>query len=85
MKTIKIAISDEAYGRLQNYPDKPRQQWGKRNTPEFYGNVLQMAMDSDSFRLREAQAQIQHLESVVRWRERENQKLQVKLKLATSK
>ena len=82
MKTITITISDEAYARLQNYPDKPRQRKGKRNTPEFYGNVLQMAMDSDSFRLREAQARIQTLEGVAKWRERENHRLETKLKLS---
>lgn len=80
MKDIKITISEESYRRLQDYPDKPRQQWGKRNTPEFYGHVLQMAMDSDSFKLREAQSQIRRLELVVSSQEEQIRRLEFRLK-----
>jgi hypothetical protein len=47
MKDIKATISDDMYRRLQDYPDKPRQKWGKHNTPEFYANACEhvAAMD----------------------------------------
>lgn len=79
MKTIQITISDGAYLRLQKYPDKPKQQWGKKNTPEFYGNVLQMAMDSDSFKLREAEQRIQGLEAGAKFQQDVIRKLQFRL------
>lgn len=85
MKDIKIAVSEEAYRRLQEYPDKPRQQWGKRNTPEFYGHVLQMAMDGDSFKLREAQHRIQRLEASVRSQQAQIRGLEFRLQQARPK
>ena len=69
MKKIVIVVSDESYRLLQNHPDRPRQRWGRQNVPEFYAAVLQMGMDSDQFKLREAEARNRSLALTVQWQE----------------
>jgi hypothetical protein len=76
MKKIVVALSDESYRRLQNHPDRPRQRWGQHHVPEFYAVVLQMGMDSEQFKLREAEARNRSLELTVRWQQAKIRRLE---------
>jgi hypothetical protein len=80
MKKIVVVVSDESYRRLQNHPDRPRQRWGQHKVPEFYAAVLQMGMNSEQFKLREAEARNRSLELIVRWQEAKIRRLQVQLR-----